>query len=695
MAGATTRSITLRQRTDEDELVFRIWGPQREGKRSQRVVRVKGRKCSVGSGPGCTLRVVAPDVEPVHWLLVLGRNGVFARCWASRGQCNGEPTSGAILRPGDRLTLGSVVLELVGFHTTPDGDGEQLPSSWAGTEAGDEPSTPPRTEQRSRPVTNPAPQPDDSSTGTRLSKAEIAAVSHLRRRLRSFGRIAARRIRQVETKLRETEAKLATQGQLAADLQLRAGSALEEIRRQLATLEGEREQLDALFGELREQFGELREQRNRFEEQKKAWEAARLRQEEELDRRTAEIERQLAELRRADRIVAAVPDTPVQQRDDQGESLPERASEDLPAQSTFEEETTVGEAGSSSGDSFEPGSPAPGDQRCATPDEVSGEPSEGLVPGAVDRSKPEDAERGCESESAPTSAEAVLRRLGIVPQFDDEPDDTPAEPQLQATTSQAAAEAASPQLTSLLGVRTEEETSESGSQTGGSTGDSDEDSVEQYMARLLERLRQESGDSGDGAGREDYQPAHRTPSHDPVVPTSREQSQPSAAGDEEQSHKQPLGKLSPRAVAPEKAVDLQAMRRLAVLSAEGALTSFARRKLNNTRRSKLLVACVAASSGGALFWINYHWPGNAAAAYGAVLAFVIAILWGIQYAVLAGKLLVGRSGRLEWAAPGRLGEMSSEEHGTDAPDHASGEESSEHDDGDADIVVFDTSDAES
>ena len=70
-------------------------------------------KVTIGSSPRCVLRIQKPGVEPVHCLIVHEAERLTVRRWAADTQLNGSPFNDAFLTVGDRLTLGSVELELV------------------------------------------------------------------------------------------------------------------------------------------------------------------------------------------------------------------------------------------------------------------------------------------------------------------------------------------------------------------------------------------------------------------------------------------------------------------------------------------------------------------------------------------------------------------------------------------------------
>jgi hypothetical protein len=105
-----------------------------------------------------------------------------------------------------------------------------------------------------------------------------------------------------------------------------------------------------------------------------------------------------------------------------------------------------------------------------------------------------------------------------------------------------------------------------------------------------------------------------------------------------------LTELTPRAVAPEKQVDLSAMRELANFSAKAAIERHARSLLARAGGSKLFMALIGAACGGALYWMGTCHEIGSIAIPAAAVSFVVAIVWGLQYAAVTGRLIVTRSG---------------------------------------------------
>jgi hypothetical protein len=91
------------------DLCLRIVGTARDGQ----VVRLAAPKCTIGSARGCTLRLHAAGVRPVHCVILRGVRGTVARCWSGGTRLNGRSFVDAPLVAGDRLAIGPIELEVL------------------------------------------------------------------------------------------------------------------------------------------------------------------------------------------------------------------------------------------------------------------------------------------------------------------------------------------------------------------------------------------------------------------------------------------------------------------------------------------------------------------------------------------------------------------------------------------------------
>jgi len=117
----------LVQGLPSNDLCLRIVGSARDGQ----LVRISAAKCTIGSAEGCTLRLRAGGVRPLHCLVLRGSQGTVARCWARHAWLNGRPFRDAPLSPGDRLRIGPVELEVLPVSPT-----EQAPRGQGNREGG-------------------------------------------------------------------------------------------------------------------------------------------------------------------------------------------------------------------------------------------------------------------------------------------------------------------------------------------------------------------------------------------------------------------------------------------------------------------------------------------------------------------------------------------------------------------------------
>jgi hypothetical protein len=95
--------------------------------------------------------------------------------------------------------------------------------------------------------------------------------------------------------------------------------------------------------------------------------------------------------------------------------------------------------------------------------------------------------------------------------------------------------------------------------------------------------------------------------------------------------------LTPRKVAPEKNLDLSAMRELANYSAKSAIDQHARRMMTSVGRNKLLVSIVSTITSLGLIWM-WSVANSSIAFSGAAVSLVIAVFWAIQYLLVSRRI---------------------------------------------------------
>src|SRR5688572_25791460 len=136
---ATHSSVTPRPTSNllgtlTQPLALRVCGGSHHGQ----VVQIRAAKCTVGSAPGCTLRLRAEGVAPLHCWILRGPCGAVIRRAAGYGYAllNNRVYRDAPLATGDRLMIGSVELEVVECGTAALPEAEQSePASSAPSQA--------------------------------------------------------------------------------------------------------------------------------------------------------------------------------------------------------------------------------------------------------------------------------------------------------------------------------------------------------------------------------------------------------------------------------------------------------------------------------------------------------------------------------------------------------------------------------
>lgn len=100
---------------DCGELALRVRGREHDGK----LIRLRSPKCTIGSAPGCTLRLRGAGVAPLHCWVLRGQSGTIIRRLHGPLNLNGGACQESPLSPGDRLRVGSVELEVVECNQRP------------------------------------------------------------------------------------------------------------------------------------------------------------------------------------------------------------------------------------------------------------------------------------------------------------------------------------------------------------------------------------------------------------------------------------------------------------------------------------------------------------------------------------------------------------------------------------------------
>jgi hypothetical protein len=184
-----------------------------------------------------------------------------------------------------------------------------------------------------------------------------------------------------------------------------------------------------------------------------------------------------------------------------------------------------------------------------------------------------------------------------------------------------------------------------------SRGASEEESIDQYMTRLLQRVRATTGSSASSEA------LTGTPDRDMGGPSRQSAAAPLATpapgsdtSQDSAANRSPSA-ITRRSAAREDSANRSAMRELANVAAQAAIDHHARRRLVRLSTSKLMVILLALISGAAMLWTWRFLGAGVSTFYAGLVSFLIALYWGVQYAVLQGRVTVSRSGHLGWKSP--------------------------------------------
>jgi hypothetical protein len=603
----------------DDELALRVCGPTRHGQ----VVRLKSRKCTIGSGPRCTLRLRARGVQSLHCLVLRGPGATVIRRFSPDTRINGHAFTDTSLAPGDRLSIGPIDFDVLGADAL------------AAREAPPAPRLP-----RSDPpaLARPDGPPQDGAD-------PVAAKQHARARTRRMIRALREARKEIanfkqqhqrwERERSEAEQALPDRQQETDARQAELDAHRNELDARQEALESERRQwtgqqeaalakLNERANELDRRHAELDRAQEEFQQQRDQWDTERTDAERKAQQRCEEL------AQRAQQLDAQVDEARARrsESDSRQGKIEARQTELDARQADLDSRQTELDARQADLDSRQTALKT----REAEIEEKWRRFQAELAAAERERQAPAgpaDEEEAVQFESptggSPGSAESVLRQMGIARSFDeDEAEDaaTPASPQAQSA----------PQTPDAPHEPTAEE----------------DESIDDYMARLLERVRQTAGPGGKPTG-QDPSPGAPAPSPADSQAPPQPTDSPSPASEPTDS---PTGGrpaqssgLSPRAAAPERSVDLSAMRDLANLSAQAAIDHYSRRVLFSRSAGKLMVAVVALAASTALLWIWWAKSSSLLPLHAGVASLAIALLYGGHYLVLGARLLLTRRRR--------------------------------------------------
>ena len=542
-----TQTATLEQGienfdTSTDELVLRVCSPARRGQ----IVRLRSHKCTIGSARSCTLRLNARGVQPVHCLIMRGQNATVIRCWTPDTRINGRSFTDANLNFGDRLTIGPIEFEVLNTGTSH-------------VQAEPQPDFLEREDTTGF--------LDDKKQWERDRESQREDLDRQRRQWQTERDSQEQRLRQANDNL---AAKTAELERLKENLRQDRG----QLDAQTETLRQDREQLDA-------QAETLRQDRERLDEPTKA-----LRQDREqldvqaktLQQDREQLDAQAETLRQDRGQLDAQAETLQQDReqlDAQAETLrQDREQLDVQAETLLqnrEQLTAQAETLRQYREQLDAQAETFQQDREAFDAQVEMPRTEitGNVPVIQDET-PERVDAKCvdEEQTQPEKLEEVSLR----------PSDN------------------------------RDEQSEEAVRIESTKDDNDEESLDSYMARLLDRVRSVSGPANAPATAKKSvsrpSPSAKQPVSAPrAAKPQAEVEQTATTVDHPRSAPEKLKDLSPRGVAPERAMSLSSMRELANVSAQTAINRHAKRQFRHAARSKLLVAGIGLVAGGILMYL--------------------------------------------------------------------------------------------
>lgn len=617
-------------------------------------VHIRSPRCSIGSGQNCTLRLVAKGVEPLHCVIVRSDRQARVERAAPGAWLNHREFHSAPFQPGDRLQVGPIEIQLVGLVPESKRSSSEAPRSPAPPLAQQNAGAPVflesfRAEGQGASVSGPKPSPKPEATERPVPEQTARRLGHQRaKHLVRLLRQARQEIVGLQTEIVQLRQQL--EGLRRQDVSARA---LEESQKEelwnkrtqlLADLEA---RLTHRQRDLDRREAQWESQREAMERQWAQWKDEQEQLRQELQRQAQTLQQQQAELLQSKKAL----EEQLRQLEAQQQTLYEQQQRQFHQQQALQ---TQQEAAAEKQQELaawqqrlETQEQALADQQAALAQQqaalaqqqqllqrqqeqlekerqerqeqnLQGDPSPPEV--GVPQERIERYTRPPEPRSA-SSAEEVLRRLGMMPELEEQEEDEPVSTAGRGIGSQAEI---SPTRSEPPGVETSE-TDEEGI-------------VHAYMERLLGRGWKQAA-----------QPHPADPQFQPDVRgssgrTSRQtKADPEAAANEgePQRHKRRgTAEWVPRAVAPERGVDLEAMRDLANLSASSALEHHQRRKALADVWAKFLVSVFSLLLGCGMLWV---WGGNQEhdlALYAAGACFAVAALWGVQYFLLAGKLIL-------------------------------------------------------
>jgi hypothetical protein len=236
------------------------------------------------------------------------------------------------------------------------------------------------------------------------------------------------------------------------------------------------------------------------------------------------------------------------------------------------------------------------------------------------------------AHQSPVDLSDILRRLGTKVDFSDDRPDS------------GGPEASPPGQRPQPSDRSRPASTSASAPAAPSQEEVDEESINDYMSRLMGRVRAGSAASEAAPAQRTMEAPRGAPPGKPVPPGDAASVSTAPGSPMPQEHRRELVTLVARTTAPETHSGLSALRELANFSARNAMSRHTRRVLVGQMYSKLMVVAVSV---GAAVWLLWAWKSLMsweATYYAALVAVLTAVYWGVQYALVTGRLIVNKAG---------------------------------------------------
>jgi hypothetical protein len=662
------------------DLVLKIRGSNHNGQ----VLRLKSAKCTIGSGPNCTLRLRSRGVDPLHCLILRGPNGAVIRRWSPDTRLNGGTFNNAPLSAGDRLSIGSLEFEIINTgeiaaplpaDTAPNSDRDKQDQAQIQSlkkielESKQLESREKQIRHKEESIDLRTKELEQTATALRAEQNKFAEERRQWDELRNASLKDESRhksaddeqLSRLKTQLAELESQKNTWTSQQNQWQAEQGSSqkqLQDSQRQIdertaelhalsAELDARRAKLDAQASDLELHNSELTDQAAQLAAQT----AKNNAYSGELDARSAQIEAHSRDLQTQTAELAkrrAGIDDQASELENQAAELKIKSAELDSQQSALETERNqwaedrLAEEKNLNSREEEIANKAAQletlqskfhaeekqwkhqlaqwERNCERWEAERAEKDSAFNASPAGKMQPIKDEISSDSEHSPAEPDDMLHRFGHDMN----------EPEENVDLAAYAPFAQSP----VDQDKQQQATAHKSAQP--SSANDEEESVDDYMVRLMQRIRGTQGEPS-------------TPTEKPNVPApSQTESAPLPFDTVPPVAEEPIYKpvqrgqsveLAPRSPAPENIVDINVFRDLANYSAQNALGTHARGQMMNAMYSKLAVALMGGFTGIGLLLVWQLWFPNRLTFFSAMMSFVVAFIWGSQYLMLTVRLL--------------------------------------------------------